>query len=365
MHAWAVVENGAPLQRIELPTPEPSGTEVLVEVTHCGVCHSDLHFWDGFYELGGGKRMMLSDRGVTLPRAIGHEILGRVAKLGPDAAMPGPAMLESDIVQVGDRRIVYPWIGCGTCRRCRAGEDNLCANMRSLGVMQDGGFASHVLVPHPRYLVDPGDVDPAVAATFGCSGITVLSAIRKVMPLEPSDSVALVGAGGLGLAAIGMLRALGHEAIISVDLSAEKRQAALNAGATAVVDGSRPDVAAAIMQAAGGPVLAAIDFVNGSGTARFVLDALAKGGRMVQVGIFGGEITLPLIGFIFRANAIMGSLTGTVGDLHEVARLARDGKLAPLPVTTVPKDEANAALMRLRDGRVTGRLVLTAEMDGP
>ncbi len=351
MYAWAVVENGAPLVRIEQPTPEPTGTEVLVEVTHCGVCHSDLHFWEGHYELGGGKRMLLRDRGVTLPRAIGHEILGRVAKLGP----------EAEGVAVRDRRIVYPWIGCGQCRRCRAGEDNLCANQRSLGVMRDGGFGSHVLVPHPRYLIDPGDVDPAVAATFGCSGITVLSAIRKVMPLEPSDPVVLVGAGGLGLAAIAMLRALGHEAIISVDISEEKRQAALDAGATAVVDGNGPDVAKAIIEAAGGPVLAAIDFVNGSATARYALDALAKDGTMVQVGVFGGEINLSLIGLIFRATTIMGNNTGSVADLQEVARLAREGKLAPLPVTRVPKDEANAALMRLRDGRVTGRLVLMTE----
>ena len=104
MHAWAVVENGALLVRIEKPTPEPTGTEVLIEVTHCGVCHSDLHLWDGYYELGGGKRFMLAERGVTLPRAIGHEILGRVAKLGPE------------------------------------GEDNLCASQRSLGVMQDGEY---------------------------------------------------------------------------------------------------------------------------------------------------------------------------------------------------------------------------------
>lgn len=354
MHAWAVVENGAPLVRIEQPTPEPTGTEVLIEVTHCGVCHSDLHFWEGHYELGGGKRMLLRDRGVTLPRAIGHEILGRVAKLGP----------EAEGVAVGERRIVYPWIGCGGCRRCRAGEDNLCASQRSLGVMRDGGFGSHVVVPHPRYLVDPGGVDPAVAATFGCSGITVLSAIRKVMPLDPSDPVVLIGAGGLGLAAIAMLRALGHEAIISVDISAEKRQAALDAGATAVVDGSGPDVAKAIIEAAGGPVLAAIDFVNGSATARTALDALAKGGTMVQVGVFGGEINLSLIGLIFRATTIMGNNTGSVADLQEVARLAREGKLAPLPVTRLPKDEANAALMRLRDGRVTGRLVLTADGSG-
>lgn len=354
MHAWSVIENGAPLACIEKPTPEPQGTEVLIEVTHCGVCHSDLHFWEGVYDLGGGKKMLLRDRGVTLPRALGHEILGRVARLGPDASG----------VSVGDRRIVYPWIGCGKCRRCRVGEDNLCAAQSSLGVMQDGGFASHVVVPHSRYLVDPGDVDPAVASTFGCSGITVLSAIKKVMPLEPGDPIVLVGAGGLGLAAIAMLLALGHEAIISVDISAEKREAALANGATIAVDGNGPDVTAAIIAAAGGPVLAVIDFVNGSATARFALDALARGGRMVQVGVFGGEITLSLIGQIFRATMLVGSNTGSIAELHEVAALAREGKLAPLPVTRVPKDQVNDALMRLRDGRVIGRLVLTADMAG-
>ena len=350
MDAWAVVENGAPLVKISKPTPEPVGTEVLVAVTHCGVCHSDLHFWEGFYELGGGKRLMLAERGVTLPRAIGHEILGTVAALGPDAAG----------VAVGDRRIVYPWVGCGSCRRCRAGEDNLCTTQRSLGVMQDGGFASHVVVPHARYLVDPGDVDPAVAATFGCSGITVLGAIRKVMPLEPDDPVVLVGAGGLGLSAIAMLRALGHRAIVSLDLSAEKREAALAAGATAAVDGGAPDVAAAVLAASGGPVLAVLDFVNGSSTAALAMGILVKGGRMVQVGVFGGQLTLSLIGLIFKAATVMGSNTGTPADLREVTRLARDGKLAPIPVTTMHRDEANEALGRLRDGRVTGRLVLTA-----
>ena len=93
MRAWAVVENGAPLQEIELPTPEPKGTEVLIAVTHCGVCHSDLHIWDGYYDLGGGKHMSLKDRGVVLPLAMGHEVVGRVAKLGPDAR--GKAWRES------------------------------------------------------------------------------------------------------------------------------------------------------------------------------------------------------------------------------------------------------------------------------
>src|SRR6202012_5786236 len=134
MRAWAVVENGAPLQEIELPTPEPKGTEVLIEVTHCGVCPSDLHIWDGYYDLGGGNKMSLKDRGVVLPLAMGHEIVGRVAKLGPDAKG----------VKVGDLRIVFPWVGCGTCDKCRAEEDNMCLTPRSLGVYQNGGYGTHV-----------------------------------------------------------------------------------------------------------------------------------------------------------------------------------------------------------------------------
>ena len=116
MRAWAVVENGKPLQELELPTPEPKGTEVLIEVTHCGVCHSDLHIWEGYYDIGGGKKMSLKDRGVVLPLAMGHEIVGRVVKLGPDAKG----------VKVGDLRIVFPWLGCGTCDKCLAEEDNMC-----------------------------------------------------------------------------------------------------------------------------------------------------------------------------------------------------------------------------------------------
>jgi propanol-preferring alcohol dehydrogenase len=90
------------LQELELPTPEPKGTEVLIEVTHCGVCHSDLHIWEGYYDIGGGMKMSLKDRGVVLPLAMGHEIVGRVAKLGPDA--PG----DKYGVKVGDLRIVSP-----------------------------------------------------------------------------------------------------------------------------------------------------------------------------------------------------------------------------------------------------------------
>ena len=351
MRAWAVIANGAPLQEITLPTPEPTGTQVLLETTHCGVCHSDLHIWEGEYDLGGGKKLSMKDRGVVLPLAMGHEIVGRVVKLGPDATG----------VAVGDVRIVYPWVGCGVCHACLSEEDNMCLTGRSLGVYQNGGYATHVVAPHPRHLVDPGTLDLAVAATYACSGITVYSAIAKVMPLAPNEPIVVVGAGGLGLNAIAVLQALGHANIIVVDIDADKRAHALAAGASKIVDGTGEGVAFRIIEAAGGQVAAIIDLVNGTATAQFCFDSLRKGGKLVQVGLFGGELAIPLPLMAMRALTIQGSYVGSPKELRALVALAQGGKLAALPVTMVPQSTANAALMRLRDGHVNGRLVLRSD----
>lgn len=351
MRGWAIVENDKPLQCIEVQTPEPTGTQVLLEVTHCGVCHSDLHIWDGHYDLGNGETLSLKDRGVKLPLIPGHEIVGRVSKLGPKATG----------VKVGDLRVAYPWVGCGTCEVCIAEDDNLCMNGRALGVMQNGGYASHVLVPHARFLVDPGSVDPSIAATYACSGITVFAAIKKVMPLSADEPIVVIGAGGLGMNAIAVLRALGHRAIVIVDVSPEKRAAALEAGATTVIDGTDENVAARIVEACGHKPWAIIDLVNGSTSARFALDALRKGGTLVQVGLFGGGLQLRLPLMAMQALTIRGSYVGTVKDLRELMELAKKGKIAPLPVKEVPLDKANEALNKLRRGDVAGRLVLRCD----
>jgi alcohol dehydrogenase/propanol-preferring alcohol dehydrogenase len=351
MRAWAVVENDAPLKEIELPTPEPKGTEILLETMYCGVCHSDLHIWEGRYDLGGGKVMSLKDRGVVLPLAMGHEIIGRVVKLGPEATGVKP----------GDVRIVYPWVGCGHCAQCRSDNDNMCLNGRSLGVYQNGGYATHVVAPHARHLVDPGTLDLAIAATYACSGITVYSAIRKLLPLPPDEPIVLVGAGGLGLNAIAILKALHHTNIVVVETSAEKRTGALKAGATQAVDGSGEGVTARIVAACGAPPLAVIDLVNGTASARAAFDALRKGGKLVQVGLFGGELSIPLPLMPIKALTVQGSYVGSVSDLRELVALAQSGAVPALPVTTMPQAQANSALMQLRDGRVNGRIVLKAE----
>jgi alcohol dehydrogenase/propanol-preferring alcohol dehydrogenase len=352
MKAWAVVETGKPLQEIELPTPEPRGSQVLLEVTHAGVCHSDLHIWEGEYDLGSRGKMKLSDRGVVLPLAMGHEVVGRVLRWGPEAEGQGLA--------AGQVRLVFPWVGCGGCARCRAEEDNMCLQGRALGIFQHGGYATHILVPEPRHLVEIGDLDPALASTYACSGVTVFSAINKVMPMAPDAPIVLVGAGGLGLAAIAMLRAMGHRAIVSVDIGEDKLATARAAGATATVLAGGEDTTQRLMAAAGAPIEAVIDLVNGSATARFAFDALSKGGKLVQVGLFGGELALPLPLMAMKALTIRGSYVGNPKELRELVAIARTGRLPGIPITREPMANADSALMRLRAGKVTGRIVLTA-----
>ncbi|MCK9503769.1 MAG: alcohol dehydrogenase [Porticoccaceae bacterium] len=348
MKKWAVVECEQPLQCIESEDLVPKGKEVLLEVTHCGVCHSDLHTWKGYFDMGGGQIMKITERGVKLPCAPGHEIVGKVIAMGADAKG----------VAIGDRRIIYPWMGCGKCELCLSDRENMCYTPTSLGIYRDGGFASQVIVPSADYLVDYGDIDPALASTFACSGITVYSAIKKLFPLDPQKPLLLVGAGGLGLTAIAMLRALGYDNLISVDISADKRQAALNAGARYALDGSLANAVEAITAAAGGPLQAAIDFVNVKQTASVALECLVKGGKLVLVGVGGGDMMLSLPSLIFRPRSIIGTITGSKQDLRDVVALAQSGKLAPLPVTRMPKDQANEAMALLKSGQVTGRLVL-------
>jgi len=348
MKQWSVVENDKPLVCLEAPDPVPTGRQVLVRVTHCGVCHSDLHFVHGAFDLGGGKTLKITDRGVKLPCAPGHEIVGRVIALGPDATG----------VAIGDERIVYPWIGCGECELCRTDNENLCYTPRGLGVIQDGGFSSHIILPDESYLFAFDGIDPAVASTFPCSGLTVYSAIQKAMPLDPTKAVLVVGAGGVGLVAVRMLKALGFTKVIVADLAADKRAAALEAGACAAIDNAADDALAQIGAAGGGLLQAAFDFVNVGATVALALETLGKQGKLVLVGVGGGELPLSLASLIFRPRTIMGTITGSRQELREVIALAQSGKFEPFRVTLMPKDSANEALSLLGAGKVVGRIVL-------
>ncbi|MDH4050626.1 MAG: alcohol dehydrogenase catalytic domain-containing protein, partial [Rubrivivax sp.] len=136
MISYQLESFGKPLAQVLRETPAPQGTEVVLRVGSCGVCHSDVHLRDGYFDLGDGGRVDLA-RSVQPPRTLGHEIAGTVVAVGPQAQG----------ARVGDRRVVFPWIGCGQCSLCAAGNEHLCNRPQGLGINRDGGFADHVVVP--------------------------------------------------------------------------------------------------------------------------------------------------------------------------------------------------------------------------
>jgi D-arabinose 1-dehydrogenase-like Zn-dependent alcohol dehydrogenase len=346
---YCVTKHNQPLERIDCPTPEPKGAEVLLRMTAAGVCHSDIHIWEGVYDLGSGNKMTLKDRGVTLPLTMGHEISGEVVKIGPDVKTVAPGMAA----------VVYPWLGCGECPTCRRGEENLCAvKTRSMGVFTPGGYAEYVLVPHERYCVDLGALDPAETAPLACSGVTTYSALKKFGAKIKDEPVVIMGAGGLGHMALRVLRAIGGQGAIVVDIDAGKRQAALEAGALAAIDGSAGDAAQQISKATGGGATSVLDLVGSGATINLGIAALRKGGEIVVVGLYGGELKLPIVYLPLRGMGLRGSYVGSLPELKELVGLAQKGTLKPIKVTRQKLSEASAALSALKAGKVVGRVVL-------
>ncbi|HYH83522.1 MAG TPA: alcohol dehydrogenase [Longimicrobium sp.] len=348
MRSLQLVEFGAPLEWREGETPEPRGAEVLLRTLASGVCHSDLHLWEGYYG-DGTNRSYVKDRGVRLPLTMGHETVGRVVAAGPDVTGVAP----------GDVRLVYPWIGCGGCRHCAADASHQCSGMRSLGVLAHGGYADHVLVPDARFLVEIGSLRPEEAASYACAGLTAYGALRKLPPLQADEELVIVGAGGVGLMAAQLVGRVTEARVTFVDLDARKLEAARALGDFGVLDGSRVDVREALLgRTEGRGVAAVVDFVGSSQTVALGQAVLAKNGTLVIVGLFGGEITVPTHFFPLRNATIRGSYTGGLAELRELMALVRDAGLRPVPVACRAMEEVPRILEEMRRGELVGRAVV-------
>ncbi|QGZ65577.1 alcohol dehydrogenase [Paraburkholderia acidisoli] len=348
MLSYDVVEHGQPLQARLRETPVPGPREVVIRISHSGLCHSDIHLWKGYFELGPDKKQRLGDAGLQPPLTLGHEALGTVVAVGA----------EVDEVGVGETRLVFPWIGCGSCWACDAGRSDLCAKPRNIGIALPGGFATHMVVPDAKYLVDVTGLDAGFAATLACSGVTSYAAVGKLPTLRADDWVAVIGCGGVGMTAISILKALGIANIVALDVDDNKLQAAQSLGATKTLRADADGAARALFKAAGGMLAAAIDFVGMPKTFNLGYGALRKGGTLVLCGLHGGEWTTPLPLLSQRSISIMGSYVGTLEDLKATVQLAKDGKLAPTPVRVRDAAEINEALDDLNSGRILGRTVL-------
>jgi D-arabinose 1-dehydrogenase-like Zn-dependent alcohol dehydrogenase len=349
MKSYVVTEFGTPLQAVETPTPKPQGTEVLLKTLAAGVCHSDLHIWDGYYDLGGGKKIALKENGIAPPITLGHEIAGEIVATGPDAVG----------VKLGQSYVAYPWIGCGQCPACRQGREQLCIDPRTLGIRRPGGYADYVLVPHPSYLYPLGKLTPSQAAPYACSGLTAYATLKRVgEAVYRNQPILILGAGGLGLMCLRLLQALGGHGAIVAEIDPAKRQAALDAGALAAIDPKAEKPKRLIADAAKAPVAAAIDFVGSAETARLGTDSIARGGRYIIVGLFGGELTLALPLLPIRAISIEGMLVGTLAEFREVMDLVAAGKVVAVPLQERRLDQADAALRELKAGHILGRAIL-------
>jgi alcohol dehydrogenase, propanol-preferring len=313
MRSFQVCECGAPLHVNERETPKPEGAQVLLKMLAAGVCHSDLHIWDGYYEIGGGKKLMLADRGIKLPLTMGHENVGEVVALGPEAKG----------VKVGDVRLVNPWMGCGQCKVCQRGDENLCLTPQNVGVFSQGGYATHLLAPHPRHLFDIGNLKPEQAAPLACSGVTAFSALKKVSATLKDEPVVIIGAGGVGLMGVTLARKMGAKEVIVVDIDAGKREAASKAGANKTIDGGTADVVQQIQAATGGGAWAVIDFVGSSATVGLAVSSIIKGGTVVVVGLYGGDITVSTPYLPLRAMTLRGSYVGSQTDMAELLDLVK------------------------------------------
>ncbi len=347
MHRQSLTAYGAPLSETVAEAPQPKGTEVLVRIARCGVCHSDLHMQDGYFRLGDGKQLDVRG-GRTLPFTLGHEIAGEVVSAGPEAK-----------VAPGVKAAVYPWIGCGQCAACKAGEENICAAPRHLGITVDGGFATHVLVPHPRYLIDYAPLSPSYAGALMCSGLTAYAALKRLEDRAARAPLLLVGLGGVGLMGLALARAMYGNSPYVADIDAKKREAALAAGAQAAFDPADPNARKALLKASGG-IYAAVDFAGSDSSLAFATGVLAKGGKVVVTGLIGGGYPMAVAMFPLKAMTIEGTQTGTLAEARALIDLVRANKIAAPPIAERPLSAAQATLDDLRGGKIVGRVVLTA-----
>lgn len=351
MKKYALVEIGQPLKELECADPVPTGTQVLVRIRRSGVCHSDLHIADGYFDMGEGNKMELSGR-MELPMALGHEILGEVVSAGPDA---------SD-APIGKTMLVHPWIGCSDCQACNEGRENDCLNMNALGIRRDGGYATHVLVDHPKFLVDIDGLDLDNVTHLACSGVTVYNALKKALPLQDTEWLCVMGAGGLGLNAVSIAKAMGVKKIVCVDMDESALAAATEMGADEVINASEtPEVIRALRKATNNNLLAVVDTVGNEITSRNSVEALLKMGRYIVVGLHGGTFKMPLPMLPQKALTVRGSFVGSCNDLRDLITLVRAGNVKSIPVSTRPLVQADATLQDLRNGKITGRVVLSTD----
>lgn len=357
------IEKGLEIR--EIRTPRPRAGEVLVKVSACGLCHSDLHV------IGGAIAF-------PLPAVLGHEVAGQVVELGPGTERSG--------LEIGQQVAGAFLMPCGSCSACAAGRDDLCGPFFSMnrlkGTLYDGqtrladldgnpiamysmgGLAEYCVIPVTSVAAVPDTVDPVASAILGCAVLTAYGAVRRSADLRAGQSVAVVATGGVGSNVIQLARAFGAKDVIAIDISDEKLESAKALGATDIVNSSTENARERVFEMTGGVgVDIAFEVLGRPQTWETALDVLRDGGRMVPIGLGAGVQTagVEINRTVRRSQSIVGSYGAlTRQDLPEVIRLAEAGILRYEDIVTrqVSLEEVAETYDALRRGEIQGRAVV-------
>lgn len=323
------------LETVEDPRPQRP-RDLLIRVAAAGLCRTDIHIIEG----------MLEPYGVRLPYIPGHETAGWVEEVG----------LDVTAVRPGDAVLVDPNDSCGLCRSCRLGIDTYCESLRMPGFTVDGGFAEYMVTSERGVVRLPAGLSPVDMAPHADAGLAAYRAVKKAArTLGAGDSVAVLGAGGLGHVAIQLLRHLTPASVIAVDVSDGALQLAGELGAEHTVPGGEGAVES-VREVSGGGVQAVIDFVGDGDSPRQAIEMLRRGGTCFMVG-YGGDLNVPVTTIVANELTIVGNLVGTHAELEELVGLAAAGKVT-LRTRQYALDDINEAVDDLRSGRLVGRAVL-------
>jgi NAD+-dependent secondary alcohol dehydrogenase Adh1 len=338
MKAVRVHEYKQPPRIDEVPQPDLADHhDVIVRIGGAGVCRTDLHLVDGWFE---------DVMPVEAPFTLGHENAGWVEAVG-DAVTS---------VRVGQTVIFHPLATCGVCWGCRHGEDMYCASSAFHGVNADGGYAEYMRAPERSLVVLPEELAPADVAPYADAGLTAYRAVRKAAKLlQAGDTAVVIGVGGLGHIGVQLLGEMTPAQIVGVDKAESGRALASEVGAHAVFS---PETALdELTELTGGRgATVVIDFVGEGDAPALAASLLGAGGTYLIVG-YGGELTLPTMEIVLKEISIVGNLVGNYADLGELMALARDGRVN-LHTKTYALTDAVQALDDLENGRIKGRAVL-------
>ena len=327
---------GQPLRLDSVPKPAPKPGEVLVRVTAAGICHTELHFLSGLLNLG------------VQPLTLGHEMVGVVEETGAGVERP----------RVGDRVILYYYVGCGRCAHCLVGEENLCdALVAEYGFVADGGFAEYAVVPARNAVLLPASVADEAAAPIGC-GVTTAVHAAALARLAAGDVVLVYGVGTVAFGLIQLARLSGAE-VVAVSRTPAKLEKARALGAAHVLNGSEGKVAERVREITRGHGADVVfEQVATKETMAAATASLAKRGRLVFIGYSEDNYTVHPIQLVITEASVTGAVGNTLGELVRAVDLVASGKVKTVVDRTLPLGEFQKGIDALQQGQLIGRAVL-------